>query len=109
MWDLDLGGEPHEGGGARSSHLRFQIERSTGAGVSREATIEDEGLVVPVVPGAWLPESAGEHIVTRVPLAKEEDRVQVVVDKIAGDGFEALEAVYVVDGDRRLVGAIRLP
>lgn len=55
------------------------------------------------------PESAGAHIVTRVPVARESDRVRAVIRELGQKPFEALDAVYVVDSHQKLQGAVRLP
>ncbi len=52
-------------------------------------------------------ESACEHIVGRVPVAAEADLVGTVLERLTTEPFEALEAVFVVDEDRHLVGGIR--
>jgi magnesium transporter len=77
--------------------------------VSDDVAAGGGSLAIPAPQGSWRAESAGEHIVTRVPVAMEDDRVQVVIDRIGAQAFESLEAVYVVDASRRLVGAVRLP
>jgi magnesium transporter len=55
------------------------------------------------------PESAAEHVVTRIPLAKESERAGSVIQRFAGQGSDVLDAVYVIDDDHRLLGAVRLP
>jgi magnesium transporter len=55
------------------------------------------------------PESAGAHIVTHVPVARPSDRIRAVVTGLGQQAYEALDAVYVVDADRKFLGAVRLP
>jgi magnesium transporter len=86
-----------------------QFARWSGASVSEVRAGDDADATVPVFAGVPLPESAGEHIVTHVPLARQHDRVQTVLERIAERAFDSLEAVYVVDESRRFVGAVRLP
>lgn len=54
-------------------------------------------------------ETAGEHIVTRVPIARVDARVEAVVAALWGQDYESLEAVYVLDAGARFAGAVRLP
>jgi magnesium transporter len=61
-----------------------------------------------VFTGSGRAESAAEHIVTRVPVALESERVAAVVERLAGGDFDSVTAVFVVDASRRLKGAIRL-
>jgi magnesium transporter len=53
-------------------------------------------------------ETAGRHVVTRVPLARPSESVGAVVARLAEHDYEAVDAVYVVDAERTLAGAIRL-
>jgi magnesium transporter len=77
--------------------------------VTDEAATSGKSSALPTLQGPWHPESAGEHIVTRVPVAHEGERVQTVIERLVEQNFDSLEAVYVVDSSRRLIGAIRLP
>lgn len=53
-------------------------------------------------------ESAAEHIVTRIPIARDDDLVDDVLARLSGVSFESVDAVYVVDAGRVLKGAVRL-
>jgi magnesium transporter len=53
-------------------------------------------------------ETAAAHVVTRVPLGFEDELVHAVIARLAEHDLDATDAVYVVDRDSRLVGAIRL-
>jgi magnesium transporter len=77
--------------------------------VTGEAEMSGKNSALPALEGPWRPESAGEHIVTRVAVAQEGESVQTVIERLLEQGFDTLEAVYVVDSSHRLVGAIRLP
>ena len=57
---------------------------------------------------AYDPESAGEHVVTNVLVAREDEQIRDVVQRLTAHRFDALEAMYVVDAGTRLLGAIRL-
>ena len=69
----------------------------------------EEDSALPAFGGDMRLESAGEHIVTRVPVVREGDQVRTVVERLAGQSFDSLEAVLVVDSSGRLQGAVRLP
>lgn len=49
-------------------------------------------------------ETAGEHLVTRVPIAGPRDTVAEVLERLRGAALDAVETVYVVDDARRLLG-----
>jgi magnesium transporter len=66
-------------------------------------------LTLPSHRDSTVRDSAGEHVVTNVPVAREDERAEEVTARIARRGFDSLEAVYVVDASRRFVGAVRLP
>jgi magnesium transporter len=53
-------------------------------------------------------ESAAEHIVARVPVARATDGVAAVVAGLVGREVESFEAVFVVDAHGKLEGGIRL-
>ncbi|MBL8796753.1 MAG: magnesium transporter [Planctomycetia bacterium] len=53
-------------------------------------------------------ETAGRHLVDRVPIGGPDDSVAMVREGLVGRNFDALEAVYVLDGQRRLQGIVRL-
>ncbi len=71
-------------------------------------TTEGSSALAPF-PGYTRAESAGEHIVTRVPVARDCERIRSVVERLAAGDFASLEAVCVVDSNLRFVGAVRLP
>lgn len=54
------------------------------------------------------PESAADHLVTRVPTAAESESVESILAKIAIDDFESVDAVYVLDKRGALAGALPL-
>jgi magnesium transporter len=54
------------------------------------------------------PETAGHHLVRRVPTASPQDTVGTALDALRRHGFDAVEAVYLLDHDRRLVGLVPL-
>ncbi len=58
---------------------------------------------------SWRPESAGEHVTARVPSARDDEQVGAVAARIFEQGFDSLEAVFVVDANGRFLGAVRLP
>jgi magnesium transporter len=53
-------------------------------------------------------ERAVHHIVTRVPVATEDEAVDEVIERLRTEPFETVEAVFVVDGERALQGAVRM-
>lgn len=53
-------------------------------------------------------ETAAQHLVRRVPLARAEDAVAAVLARLPGSVFDDTDAVYVVDEDGRLRGLVRL-
>jgi magnesium transporter len=72
-------------------------------------TAENHMIALPAIRAADHPvESAARHAVTRVPLAKEGERADAVVGRLAGSGLESVEAVFVVDPSRVFKGALRL-
>jgi magnesium transporter len=77
----------------------MEVPRAAGAAEHSTTTSSD---------GAYEPESAGEHIVTKVLVAHEPDRIGEVLSRVMGERFDALDAMYVVDADDRLLGAVRL-
>ncbi len=52
-------------------------------------------------------DTAASHVLTRVPLARPDDTVSDVLTALPGT-HESVDAVYVLDDDRRLVGRARL-
>lgn len=54
-------------------------------------------------------ETAAQHLVKKVPTAGVEDTAGSVVARLPGHAYDAVDAVYVVDEQRRLRGLIRLP
>jgi len=48
-----------------------------------EGAMSGTSSALPPLPGPWHPESAGEHIVTRVPVAREGERVQTVIERLS--------------------------
>lgn len=55
-----------------------------------------------------LGETAGRHLVRQVPRAAATDSVDVVLSRLRGQAFDAVDAVYVVDGEGRLTGVAEL-
>ena len=55
------------------------------------------------------PESAGRHLVSRVPVAASGDSVASVLVRLAGREYDAAEAVYVLGPAGRLDGVVPLP
>jgi len=55
-----------------------------------------------------LAETAGEHLVHRVPRARPQDRADAVRAGLAGQIFDCADLVCVVDAGGRLVGVLRL-
>lgn len=53
-------------------------------------------------------ETAGQHLVTRVPLAQPSETVGTVVARLGERELDTVEAVFVVGDDGALVGAIRI-
>jgi magnesium transporter len=54
-------------------------------------------------------ETAGWHLVERVPLASTRERAGEVLARLPGNTFDYAHGVYVVDEERRLLGAVKLP
>jgi magnesium transporter len=54
-------------------------------------------------------ETAGWHVVERVPLAATRERAGEVLARLPGNSFDYAHSVYVVDDDRRLLGTVKLP
>jgi magnesium transporter len=55
-----------------------------------------------------LVETAGAHLARRVPTAGPEDCVGAALGRLRGADLDAVDAVYVVDPDRRLLGLVEL-
>ncbi|NUP11197.1 MAG: magnesium transporter [Polyangiaceae bacterium] len=70
--------------------------------------VDSVNLAIPARRHSWAPETAGEHVVSRVPLAMEVESVQTVLGRIGSQAFDSLEALYVVDSSLRFLGAVRL-
>lgn len=47
-------------------------------------------------------ETAARHLVRRVPVARGEETVAQVLARLPGQTFDVIDAVYIVDDDRRL-------
>jgi magnesium transporter len=54
-------------------------------------------------------ETAREHLVTHVPIARGDECVGSVLGRLPGQAFDALDAVYVVDDEGSLHGFVPLP
>lgn len=54
------------------------------------------------------PESAAWHLETRVPVALETDQIDAVIARLTDHGLAAIDAVFVVDEERTLRGAVPL-
>jgi magnesium transporter len=76
---------------------------------SEVPTANHDVAALPIFRGSDHPvESAAQHVVTSVPTAREDDRVEAVISKLAARAFDSVEAVYVLDGAGILKGAVRL-
>lgn len=53
-------------------------------------------------------ESAGRHLVTRVPVAREDDRISDVISGFASSAYEVGDIVYLVDEEGKLLGMVRV-
>jgi hypothetical protein len=53
-------------------------------------------------------ETAGWQLIERVPLAASHEHAADVLARLPGNRFDYAGSVYVVDDDRRLLGAVRL-
>jgi magnesium transporter len=58
--------------------------------------------------GVHLPETASQHVVARVPVARVEDTVATVRAHLPGQAYDCTEAVYVLDDAHRLQGLLPL-
>jgi magnesium transporter len=56
-----------------------------------------------------LQETAARHLVARVPTASTAETADAVRTRLAGGEYDAMDAVYLVDEARRLLGLVRLP
>lgn len=65
-------------------------------------------LGLPVVSGAMREESAAQHIVSRIPVARRGDLVAAAIAALTGRSFDVIDALYVVDDDNRLIGGVPL-
>jgi magnesium transporter len=54
------------------------------------------------------PETAGRHLVRRVPTASPQDTAGSALEALGRHAYDAVDAVYLVDHDRRLVGLVPL-
>ncbi len=54
-------------------------------------------------------ETAGWHLVERVPLARKHETVRAVLARLPGHAYDYAGVVYLADETRRLLGAIPLP
>jgi magnesium transporter len=59
-------------------------------------------------PGLYQPETAGRHLVQRIPTARADDSVATVIASLSGQSYESIDAVYVLDDQQRLQGLVRL-
>jgi magnesium transporter len=55
-----------------------------------------------------LSETAAQHLVKAVPIARAEDPIGMVLLKLPGQGYESVSVVYVVDQNGKLAGLVRL-
>jgi magnesium transporter len=53
-------------------------------------------------------DTAATHLVTRVPTAHPDDIAALARERLQDGAWDAVEAVYIVDGERRLRGLVRL-
>lgn len=53
-------------------------------------------------------ESAGRHLVTRVPVARDDDRIADVISGFATACYDVGDSVYVVDHEGKLRGTVRV-
>ncbi len=74
-----------------------------------DQTIAQTERDLPELAGPHHPESAAEHLVTAVPLARPDQSVAEVRMQLARQEYDALEGIYVLDDGGRLLGAVRLP
>jgi magnesium transporter len=58
--------------------------------------------------GVIRPESAAQHLVTEVPRAGPEDRIDRVVSGLCGPHWDVTDTIWVLDPDDRLVGMVPL-
>lgn len=74
-----------------------------------DQTIAQTERELPELAGPHHPESAAEHLVTAVPLARPDQSVAAVLEQVARQEYDALEAIYVLDDGGHLLGGVRLP
>jgi magnesium transporter len=53
-------------------------------------------------------ETAAQHLVEQIPLARAEENVSSALASLSGHAFDSLEAVYIVDREKHLCGLVRL-
>ncbi|HEX6960837.1 MAG TPA: magnesium transporter [Lacipirellula sp.] len=53
-------------------------------------------------------DSAGSHLVRRVPMGSPEETTEAAIRAITGRSYDSADAVYVIDPDRRLLGVVPL-
>ena len=58
--------------------------------------------------GAMREESAAQHIVSRIPVARRGDLVAAAIAALTGRSFDVIDTLYVVDDDNRLIGGVPL-
>ncbi|HLE24922.1 MAG TPA: magnesium transporter [Thermodesulfobacteriota bacterium] len=54
-------------------------------------------------------ETAKQHLVTKVPILREEESIGSVFARLPGTAFDSVDAIYVVDELRHLSGFVTLP
>ncbi|MEM9629444.1 MAG: magnesium transporter [Pseudomonadota bacterium] len=55
-----------------------------------------------------LRETAGSHLVTRIPRATIGTRVEIIIEAFRGQTFECADTIFVTDDDGRLEGIVRI-
>lgn len=73
------------------------------------AELESPKLAVPEPAWQGSRESAGQHVVTRLPIAEEGERVSAVRERLLGASLDSADVVYIIAGDRTFRAAVRLP
>lgn len=56
-----------------------------------------------------LHDTAGSHLVKQVPVASITDTVNSVLSALPGRFYDTIDAIYIVDDSRRLLGLVRFP
>ena len=80
------------------------------ANIVSDGSIEPRATLfgLPEVSGTMREESAAQHVVSRIPVARRGELVAAAIAALVGRSFDVIDTLYVVDDDNRLIGGVPL-